>query len=267
MFIILVCCQAAVHQTQTVGKLSPPPMSTIPEAEEIDLEEIDDSQTSKLLSDGPKLTEKVDIPLCGCMSVQYYQPYFDVDTEDIKNRLLAALFYCRSEQSFYSLIDDRPDAYGPFWISTSIVFTVAVSTHISGWLSALLKGKDWSYDFQSILSASSFVYAYVVLTPLIVWALLRQYEKTMKFITVFCLYGYSLVYFLPAICLCVLPFWEISWAALVGAGALSGLFLLKNLAPFIVNHARKQAVVFIGIIGIGLIVLTLGLKLYFFSFE
>jgi hypothetical protein len=238
--------------------------------EDRDLEEIDDSQSSKLLREDNSLFSKQEraiIPFCGCLSVQFYQPYFDVDTNDIKDRLLASLMYCKSEQTFYTMIDDRPDAYGPFWLSTCLVFTLAVCTHISGWLSAWASGKSWEYDFQSILTASSIVYTYVVFTPLVVWALLRQYEKNMKFVSVFCLYGYSLVAFLPAICLCVLPFWEVSWLALLVAGAFSGMFLLKNLAPSIINSARKQAVVLMGIVVIALLIFTIVLKLYFFSYD
>jgi len=58
-----------------------------------------------------------DIPFCGCLSLRFYQPYFDVDTADISTRLMNALFYCRRENNFMTLIGDKPDAYGPFWVS------------------------------------------------------------------------------------------------------------------------------------------------------
>ena len=32
-----------------------------------------------------------EIPLCGFASLQYYQPYFDVETDEIKSRLWNAL--------------------------------------------------------------------------------------------------------------------------------------------------------------------------------
>jgi hypothetical protein len=57
-----------------------------------------------------------EIPLCGFLTVQYYQPFFDVDTVDITNRIMQSTFYCRREQSFLTLINDKPDAYGPFWV-------------------------------------------------------------------------------------------------------------------------------------------------------
>lgn len=75
----------------------------------------DDIEHASLLSEKPK--EVQDIPFCGCLSVRYYQPYFDVDTDDITTRLKSSIFYCRAEQNFLATINDRPDAYGPFWVS------------------------------------------------------------------------------------------------------------------------------------------------------
>lgn len=77
-------------------------------------DEDDIEQSSNLLSEKPK--EVPDIPFCGCLSVRYYQPYFDVDTEDVTTRLKSSVLYCRSENNFLSTINDRPDAYGPFWV-------------------------------------------------------------------------------------------------------------------------------------------------------
>lgn len=74
----------------------------------------DIEQSSSLLTEKPKETH--DIPFCGCLSVRYYQPYFDVDTEDVITRLKSSLLYCRSENTFLATINDRPDAYGPFWV-------------------------------------------------------------------------------------------------------------------------------------------------------
>lgn len=74
----------------------------------------DIEQSSSLLTEKPKDTP--DIPFCGCLSVRYYQPYFDVDTEDVTTRLKGSILYCRAENNFLATINDRPDAYGPFWV-------------------------------------------------------------------------------------------------------------------------------------------------------
>lgn len=83
-----------------------------------------------------------EIPLCGFLSVQYYQPYFEVETSDITSRISYALFYCKKD-SFLQYIKDRPDAYGPLWIATTLMFTVAFTSHINGWIKSYLSGKNW----------------------------------------------------------------------------------------------------------------------------
>jgi hypothetical protein len=60
----------------------------------------------------------VDIPCCGCLSVQFYQPYFDINSEDVKKRLMHSMFYCKREELFLATVGDKPDAYGPIWVSS-----------------------------------------------------------------------------------------------------------------------------------------------------
>lgn len=83
------------------------------------------SANSNLLKKREAL-EIPDIPFCGCLSVRYYQPYFDVDTSDVHARIANALLYCRRENTFISLFDDKPDAYGPFWVSQPNRYTFLV---------------------------------------------------------------------------------------------------------------------------------------------
>ena len=42
-----------------------------------------------------------------------------------------------------TLIADKPDAYGPVWVSTSLVFSLAVTSHISSWVQAQSSGNAW----------------------------------------------------------------------------------------------------------------------------
>lgn len=64
----------------------------------------------------PKRDEALDIPFCGCLSVKFYQPYFDVDTEDVLKRMSNTVFFCNREENFLALISEKPDAYGPVWV-------------------------------------------------------------------------------------------------------------------------------------------------------
>ena len=65
-------------------------------------------------------SEPPDIPFCGCLSVRYYQPYFDVDTDDVISRVLNAVLFCGREENFLTKIGNKPDAYGPFWVNREI---------------------------------------------------------------------------------------------------------------------------------------------------
>eukprot|EP01041_Mallomonas_annulata_P001499 gene1499-2892_t len=202
------------------------------------------SESATLLEGGRTGNEQPEIPFCGCLSIRYYQPFFDVDTTDIGTRLLNAVFFCRRETPFVALINEKPDAYGPFWISTTLVFTIAVTSHINSWLSSWIKGNTWEYDFQSVVTVASLIYGFMGMVPVSIWFVLRQLDAKL---------------------ICLAPSELVSWLALLGAAALSSVFLLRNLAPVFVLHARQQAPIMLGVIGFTQLVLTLSLKFCFYN--
>ena len=55
------------------------------------------------------------------------------------------------------------------------------------------------YNFQSVLTASSLVYGFAGAAPVVIWFVFKQYDATLKFVSVVCLYGYSLTIFIPAV--------------------------------------------------------------------
>lgn len=76
------------------------------------------SSSARLISEPRKDgLDPADIPFCGCLSVRFYQPYFDLDTDDVTARISHAAFYCQREGNFLTLIGEKPDAYGPIWVS------------------------------------------------------------------------------------------------------------------------------------------------------
>lgn len=85
--------------------------------DQLDEDEIDSERSSLMHGQQSGGSSSIpDIPLCGFMSVQYYQPFFDVDTVDITTRIMHSMLYCRREQNFLATVGDKPDAYGPFWV-------------------------------------------------------------------------------------------------------------------------------------------------------
>lgn len=88
-------------------------------------DELDINESAGRLFNDPTIKEQPEIPFCGCLSVRYYQPFFDVDTTDVLNRIGSAVFFCNRDQNFLSLIGDKPDAYGPFWVTIILPFRIS----------------------------------------------------------------------------------------------------------------------------------------------
>jgi len=218
-------------------------------------------------STSPKSDNKPDIPLCGCLSVQYYQPFFDVNTSDIWERLMMAAFYIRKDDSFMQLIKTNPDAYGPFWIATSLIFTIAVTSHISSWLDSWLSGTTgWVYDFESVVEIATLIYSFAGIAPLSIWFVLRQFGADLNLITTGCIYGYSLLPFILASIICLIPVNFIDWLTFLVAAGLSSLFLVRNLAPSVLKVAVGQISLYmLGGMATLQIILMLCIKLTFFA--
>ena len=72
--------------------------------------------------------------LTSCFSVGSLQSYFDVDTEDIKERLIGSVRHANSPDYFVQEVLKKggksADLYGPVWITMTAVFLFAVSVII-----------------------------------------------------------------------------------------------------------------------------------------
>ena len=113
-------------------------------------------------------------------SITYYQPLFDVDTLQVLNRIKGSLLP-RPKGAFFELIGANPDLYGPFWISTTLVFSMAMTGNLASYFATIDKGL-WTYNFNQLTLAGSVIYAYATLLPLLVWVLLRYYEASKKLV-------------------------------------------------------------------------------------
>merc|ERR1712034_201295 len=110
------------------------------------------------------------------------------------------------------------DAYGPFWIATTLLFSIAVSANISSYVHFIGGDVGWEYDFQVVLTCASLVYGFALFIPLIMWVAGKQIENlTFPFPLALCLYGYSLFSFIPASILCLVPSEIVSWLSLMTA--------------------------------------------------
>lgn len=70
-------------------------------------------------------------------SLEFYQQFFDVDTDDVTKRVLWSVLPRpggHTENFFKSKIRSKPDLYGPFWICVTLIFSVAISGNVASYL-------------------------------------------------------------------------------------------------------------------------------------
>ena len=210
----------------------------------------------------------------GFWSLKYYQPLFDVDTVQVLNRIKGSLLP-RPKGAFFELVSANPDLYGPFWVSTTLIFAMAITGNLASFFAfkPTPQHPTWTYNFNQLTLAGSVVYSYVTLLPLLFWMLLRYYEASKKLVDVLCIYGYTLSIFVPISVLCVLPSNLLRWLLVLMGGAISAIFLLSNFHahladcfPYGEGDAKRKTYLLLGTMGAFHLVLLFLFKVYFFSY-
>lgn len=162
-----------------------------------------------------------------------------------------------------------PDAYGPFWLCTTLAVLIAVVGNLISKISHVRsKSSDkWAYDFTEGTVALIVVYAYFGLVTFCVWGAMKWKEVPASLLDVACLYGYSMFPFLVAVLLCALPWSWWQWLVCVLMGGLSLLYLLLNFWQLWKLSLERAwfigIVVFVVVFHLGF---TLTMKLVFFNF-
>ena len=111
--------------------------------------EIDAAPSEKKFIDNAK-TEKKSSKYnsgLGLISIEYWQTYFDVNQEEIKQRILASLNPISPQ--FSSLISEKPDLYGPFWICSFLIFMLVIGGNFLNVMHKFIVGSAIVYFFVS----------------------------------------------------------------------------------------------------------------------
>lgn len=186
-----------------------------------------------------------------------------------------------------------PDLYGPTWITLTLVFFVAVTSNMSLYLhhyhqqrqkqqlgTIVDEGGDaaeeeWEYDINQLLRATSILYSFSFGLPTILYLILRILgggggggDTNLGLADLICLYGYSLVPYLPVTWICILPYNWVQWSVLGVATLFSGMLVLRNVVGSILVESRRGGAV-LGGAGVqgksgGLIMCLVGCHLVFF---
>lgn len=89
--------------------------------------------------------------------------------------------------------------YGPFWICTTLIFVAASIGTFVTYIAHKLKKKEWDYDINLVTWSAGVFYGYVTVVPLALYVVLKYFSAPSGLVQLFCLYGYSLFVFIPAL--------------------------------------------------------------------
>jgi len=146
-----------------------------------------------------------------------------------------------------------PDLYGPIWITLTLVFFVAVTSNMSLYIhhhkknvvdeGGIAAEEEWDYDINQLLHATWILYSFSIGLPTLFYFVLRLVgvgvvgsgsvsgsgQNSLGLVELICLYGYSLVPYLPVTWLCVVSYGWMKWLFLAVATVVSGMLVLRNV--------------------------------------
>ncbi|XP_046480804.1 protein YIPF1 [Neodiprion pinetum] len=208
-------------------------------------------------------------------SIEYYQKFFNVDTDDVVQRIIRSIIPRGGENYLESHIRPKPDLYGPFWVCVTLIFAIAISGNMANYLqTANSQGFHWRYDFHIVSYAATAIFMYAWLLPLALWGALKwstskreddneliESNTAPGILELLCLYGYSLSIYIPVAFLWTIQIGWLQWTLVAIAAFMSGGVLLRSLSPVIAG--KHKAIYAIAILGMHFL-LAAGFKMYFF---
>ncbi|XP_070163665.1 protein YIPF1 [Polyergus mexicanus] len=234
-----------------------------------------DSTGIGIIEDLQGIPDKTNAAQRNFWTVEYYQKFFNVNTNDVLERLKRSMIPHGSNNYLITHIRPNPDLYGPFWICVTLVFSIAISGNMVNYLQTANSAKyHWKYDFHVVSYAATCIFLYAWLLPLALWGALkwtyssRNTEEELiesyaapGLLELLCLYGYSLSIYIPMAFLWAIQIGWLQWSLVILATFLSGGVLLRSLLPVI---AGKHRIIYIAVI-LGMhLLLAAGFMLYYF---
>ncbi|XP_055843464.1 protein YIPF1 isoform X2 [Episyrphus balteatus] len=179
------------------------------------------------------------------LTIEYYQQFFNVDTYMVLDRIASAMIPKRAPGNYLkSHIGTNPDLYGPFWITVTLIFSIAISGNIASYLQTANENYHWRYNFHLVSYAASCIFIYSCLLPGALWALMKYSLKPIE-------EG------LETENISILQ-----WLLVLTAALASGSVLIAVLTPALRN-SKISLFLMIGILGAHFL-LAAGFMLYFF---
>ncbi|PRP82530.1 hypothetical protein PROFUN_10100 [Planoprotostelium fungivorum] len=177
-------------------------------------------------------------------NIEYYQFLFDVDTRDVAIRILRSLSPLPA--GFFDTVGDKPDLWGPLWISSTLIFTLAVLGNVTTWIKFHFNNQDpdnqWNYDATKLGIGAGVIYGYLGLIPLLLWGACKWFKIELGYLQAVCLYGYSLFIFIPITAVNVISYTWLHWVSIAIATLISACFIVFNLVGIFRPHMGTGAI-------------------------
>lgn len=206
-------------------------------------------------------------------TIEFYQPYFNITTKDITLRMVKSLFPFQGD--FISTIRLNPDLWGPFWIVTSLIICLVITSNIGGllkWFQAPLEYKKISAveAFQKSSVGASVIYSFSFCIPALLWMFSKYKGINLSLLEYICVYGYSFTSVIPATLLCMMNYeWVRYFSLFIGFGYSITMILVSLFGEWNAKLVGPERI-FLFILIIGCIsahlVLTFFVKLYFYTY-
>lgn len=204
--------------------------------------------------------EKPDEDAVSMWSFEYYQQFFDVDTTEVMWRCLRSLWPFKL--NFIQFVRTNPDFYGPFWITTTLIFMLAAGSNFATYLH---NPAGWYYNFFTLTTGAGIIWGYAFGMPVLLWLYFKWVDLNVSLIEMFCIYGYSLFSYTPVAVLCIIPIMYVQWVVVIIACLISTSFLIVNMWTPLRSKVGHAVFVLI-IMGCFHVALGLCVQLYWFQF-
>jgi len=185
-----------------------------------------------------------------CMNIESYKAYFDIDADDIVTRVRSAFLYFHMPEHFRNSVVGPmkmeglkgPDLYGPFWITMTLIFFIGATANIHGYVHRN-DIDEFDYDINHLVHAAAFLITFSFALPTVLWMTTTccMSMHVLQLAEWLCLYGYSLVFYMPAVILSIIPISLVAWVALGVATGASCLLVIRNVAPSLMSAETPGA--------------------------
>ncbi|ESO08735.1 hypothetical protein HELRODRAFT_74671, partial [Helobdella robusta] len=202
------------------------------------------------------------------LQFKYYQSFFDVDTKQVLARIIGSMYPNIRSNYLQTQIRPKPDYYGPFWICTTLILSIAISGNMANYFASHNSSKDfkWQYDFHKVTMATFVIYTYWLIMPSLIYGFLRWHgnQGNYFFSELVCLYGYSLFIYIPVSVLWLIPLIWLQWTLVLVGMCLSGVVLALNVWPSVREEKKKVSLSLLacillmhGLLAVGFMVINL----------